>query len=839
MPVLAALFGLLTGAAVWIVIDPIQTRAIGNIFDEELSGQLETRASESLARFDSFTQSYVNTTRLLAHHRRMADYLEPVFWFSNDGEAPLTYLRTAPIWLPEGAIEGLPVKPSLALLTDLEGNIREIYQLGEQELPGETASELQHALASERRQAYITKLDGQLYVLIAEGVEDASYNLMGALVLLVSIDETFLSASQQRASTSQTTVALVDGETQVILASSRNAGLLNGAHINDLEANYVITAQSFFEYGNSPLNLLFATLISKDVIDATRESIVAVERRHRLTGAAIVGFIFVLLFMLISSRINRLLRRVARFSSRALQIEHPKPTGGNQLLIMEDWIRSFTQAVMKAREEMRAKYTAEIQEREALKMAVLDASLDPIVTIDQSGHIVDFNPTAESVFGYSRDEVLGQAVDELILDKGSREAFISLLSDCLEEQLPDSPAVLRTLSARSKDGKRFPVEVAIKPVMLEDKLFFTTYIRDISERKRQAQEISSLAAFPGESPLPVLRINQPGVVIYANKASDALLEYWGCKRMQTVPIFWKRLVEKTLESGKAREVEIETSGGIFSLLLAPVASLSYVNVYGRDITAIRQAEEEARHRQNELIHVSRLSTMGEMATGIAHELNQPLSAIVNFANGCARRIRLGIGEKEELIQAMEQISAQAKRAGEIIKRLRGMVTRQQPVREETDLNALVRDACALIAHDRQKLKIAIELQLSRQAVFARIDPVQIEQVILNLLRNALDALEGQADSDRQLQIETGETARGMVYIRVRDNGSGIAMDDLKHLFDPFFSTKKTGMGMGLSISQTIIAEHNGRIMADSLPGKGTVFTIELPESRVIAESIAS
>ncbi len=839
MPVLAALFGLLTGAAVWIVIDPIQTRAIGNIFDEELSGQLETRASESLARFDSFTQSYVNTTRLLAHHRRMADYLEPVFWFSNDGDAPLSYVKKPPVWLPEGAIEGLPVKPSLALLADLKGNIREIYQLGDQQLPKETAVELQHALADKRRQAYITKLDGKLYVLIAERVEDASYNLMGALVLLVSIDKTFLNASQQRASTSQTTVALVDGESQVILASSRNTELLNGARIDELKENYVITAQSFFEYGNSPLNLLFATLISKDVIDATRESIVAVERRHRLTGAAIVGFIFVLLFMLISSRINRLLRRVARFSSRALQIEHPKPTGGNQLLIMEDWIRSFTQAVMKAREEMRAKYTAEIQEREALKMAVLDASLDPIVTIDQAGHIVDFNPTAENVFGYSREEVLQQAVDELILDKGSREAFISLLSDCLEEQLPDSPAVLRTLSARSKDGRRFPVEVAIKPVMLEDKLFFTTYIRDISERKRQAQEISSLAAFPGESPLPVLRINQRGVVIYANKASDALLEYWGCKRMQTVPIFWKRLVEKTLESGRAREVEIESRDGIFSLLLAPVASSAYVNVYGRDITAIRQAEEEARHRQNELIHVSRLSTMGEMATGIAHELNQPLSAIVNFANGCARRIRLGIGEKEELIQALEQVSAQAKRAGEIIKRLRGMVTRQQPVREHTDLNSLVRDACALIAHDRQKLKIAIELQLSRSPVIARIDPVQIEQVILNLLRNALDALQGQTDLDRQLQIETGQMAAGMVYIRVKDNGSGIALEDLKHLFDPFFSTKKTGMGMGLSISQTIVAEHNGRIMADSLPGKGTVFTIELPESRVIPESIAS
>ncbi|WP_456416183.1 PAS domain-containing sensor histidine kinase [Thiolapillus sp.] len=839
MPVLAALFGLLTGAAVWIVIDPIQTRAIGNIFDEELSGQLETRASESLARFDSFTQSYVNTTRLLAHHRRMADYLEPVFWFSNDNDAPLLYREEAPVWLPEDAIKGLPVKPSLALLADLDGKIREVYQLGDKPLPKETAAELQHALASARQQAYITRLDGGLYVLISERVEDASYNQMGSLVLLISIDETFLNASQQRASTSQTTVALVDSESQTILASSRNTDLLDGANINALESDYVITAQSFFEYGNAPLNLLFATLISRDVIDATRQSIIAVERRHRLTGAAIVGLIFVLLFILISSRINRLLKRVAKFSSRALHIEHPTPRGGNQLLIMEDWIRSFTQAVMKAREEMRARYTAEIQEREALKTAVLDASLDPIVTIDQAGRIVDFNPTAEKIFGYSREEVLHQALEELIFDKGSREAFNSLLYDCLGEQAPESPTVLRTLSARRKDGKLFPVEVAIKPVMLENKLFFTTYIRDISERKRQAQEISSLAAFPGESPLPVLRINQPGVVIYANKASDALLEYWGCRRMQTVPIYWKRLVEQTLETGHSTEVEVETSAGVFSLLLAPVANLAYVNVYGRDITAIRQAEEEARHRQNELIHVSRLSTMGEMATGIAHELNQPLSAIVNFANGCARRIRLGMGEKEELIKAMEQISLQAERAGEIIKRLRGMVTRQQPVREHTDLNTLVKDACTLIAHDRQKLKIAIELQLSRQPVVARIDPVQIEQVILNLLRNSLDALGERREKGRRLLLETGLSARGMAYIRVQDNGIGIAMEDLKHLFDPFFSTKKTGMGMGLSISKTIVAEHNGRIMADSLPGKGTVFTIELPASSAIAESIAS
>ncbi|RTZ75666.1 MAG: PAS domain-containing sensor histidine kinase [Gammaproteobacteria bacterium] len=770
MPVLAALFGLLTAAAVWIVIDPIQTRAINNIFRQELSEQLETRARESMLRFDSFVQSYVNTTRLLANHRRMADYLEPLVWFSADDEPPLVYRERPPLWLPVSAIEGLPVRPSHAILADVEGKIREIYQLSDQGLPPEASQEISHVIANIGQQAYMTRLDGQLYLLIAERVEDASYYHMGSLVLLVPVNTRFLAASQQRAPDSEITVVLVDGDAQTIIAASGTDRLLEGQTLQEVQKNYVATVQSFFEYGNTPLNLLFATLMPRDVIDATRQRIVAVERRHRLTGAAIVGLIFVLFFILISNRINRLLKRVAAFSSRALHIEQPMPQGGNRLLIMEDWIRSFTQAVIKAREEMRAHFTAEIREREALKTAVLDASLDPIVTIDQYGRIVDFNPTAEQTFGYRQEEALGRKLDDLIFDRGSREAFNNLLHDCLREQQRSTAPVLRTLTARSKEGRTLPVEVAIKPVMLENQLLFTTYIRDISERERQAKEIVSLAAFPGESPLPVLRINRPGVVIYANKASDSLLDYWGCNRMQTVPIYWKRLVEQVLNSGRAREVEVTTPDGIFSLLLAPVQDLDYVNVYGRDITAIRRAEEEARHRQNELIHVSRLSTMGEMATGIAHELNQPLSAIVNFANGCARRLRLGIGEKEELIAAMEQIAAQARRAGEIIKRLRSMVTRQQPVREDVDLNVLLTDACALIAHDRQKLQVSVESRLSRQPVIARVDPVQIEQVILNLLRNALDSLRQQDPLSRHLVVSTGITREGQAYSRWRTTG---------------------------------------------------------------------
>jgi len=837
MPLLAAIFGVLTAAAVWIVIDPIQTRAIGQIFGQELQKRLDQQARESLLRFDSFLQSYTATTRLLANHRRMADYLEPVFWFPSDEDPPMVYQKQPPVWLARTALDDLLVPPRHALLVDVRGQIREEYRLGKTALPADTQLEVKQAFAGERNKAYLTRLNGRLYALVSAKIEDASYYLMGSLVLLIPVDGQFLNASQQRASSSQTEVAIMDADTQLILSSSETGYFLQGDSIDNLHRDYVVTEQSFYEYGESTLNLLFTTLIPRDVVAAARNSTLAVERRHRLTGAAIIASIFVLLFILVSNRINRVLKRITSFSNKALEMTQPNPTGGNQLLVMEDWISGFVQTVKKARDEMRDKYTAEIMEREALKTAVLDASLDPIITIDQDGLIVDFNPTAEQIFGYAQQEAVTQKLDELVFAPGSRDAFKGLLQDCLDGRT-DATA-LRTLTARDKDARSIPVEVAIKPVIPAQRPLFTAYIRDISERKRQATEIISLAAFPRESPMPVLRINSKGVVIYANNASKSLLEYWGCKRMQTLPIFWRKQVENALQNGYAREREVQTERDIYALLLVPVKPSEYVNIYGREITEIRLAEEEARHRQNELIHVSRLSTMGEMATGIAHELNQPLSAIVNFANGCSRRIKSGIGEEQALLDAMKQISTQANRAGEIIKRLRSMVTRQQPVREDTDLNTLVAETCALVAHDRKKMNIAIELKLSEFPLLSRVDPIQIEQVILNLLRNALDALHSRDPLHRRLQVSTGSVDDQMHFISVQDNGEGIDSAHLNHLFDPFYSTKKTGMGMGLSISQTIIHEHNGKIRVESFPHRGTVFIIELPSSIALVEAQAS
>lgn len=829
MPVLAALFGLLATAAVWVVVDPIQSSAIGQVFGEELKRQLEQRARESLLRFDSFLQSYNSTNKLLANHRRMADYLQPVVWFLSDKEPPLIYQPDKPpSWLPALQHLGLPLLPSHILLVDTAGKIREVYEIGGQHLPKDAALEIQQALNDKQRHSYLTKLDGRIYLLVSEQIEDASYYPMGSLVLLAPVDSAFLNASQQRANDSMTKVAILDADNQAVLVASDEAVMVLGEGMAALEQSYVVTAQSFFEYGETPLSLLFATLIPKAVEEETHRRILDVERSHRLTGAAIVGTLFVALFIFISSRISRLLRRLADFSSRALDIETSKPPRGNQLLVMEEWIRSFTQAVMKARESMRARHTAELQERDALQGAVLDASLDPIITIDFRGEIVDFNPTAEQTFGFTSQQAEGRKLVELVIAPGSREAFHVLLNQAFESPVDSREPALRTLYGLNQKGVEFPAEVAIKTVQLESRPLFTVYIRDISERRRQAQEITSLAAFPAESPMPILRANAEGLVLYANDASEPLLAHWGCQRSRRLPDFWQELVAECLDKGEELEQELDTGNGIYSLMFSPVPNQDYANLYGRNVTAERAAENLARHRQNELIHVSRLSTMGEMATGMAHELNQPLSAIANFANGCIRRIRSHTGSEEDLTGALTQIAAQAGRAAEIIKRLRAMVTRQAPVRTVIDLNDLVREVCKLINYQREQLDINLDLLLADEPLMVRVDPVQIEQVLLNILRNALDALSDLAPARRNLSLQSGYLDADRIYLTVRDSGPGIPPSHLQQLFHPFFTTKESGMGVGLSISQTIMNEHQGRIRVESHQGLGTLFSLEFP-----------
>lgn len=840
IPLLALAVGLIAGGMAWLVIDRVQTRALSNVFEKVLDNQLHQRAREALIRFNGYRGTFTYLTRLLAHHRRMANYLEPIIWPEESWNLRI-YQETPPPWLPRSQVWHSGLQPSHVLLADHAGGIREAFLVRGVALPASLSNDPSLYLAASKERAFLTTLDGEPYLVVSEPVEDTAYYPMGSLVVLVPLDSDFLVASQQAVQADASSlVVIMDPETRNILSSSDPERVRKGSNLDALEGEYLVTAQSFYDYDDSDLNMMFATLLPRGVFEQTGLEILDLERRQRLYGTAAIVAVFVLLFIVVSSRISRLLRRVQGFSQKALDIKQGAPHSGNQLLILEDWIRNFITLVMKARDEMRRRHESEIEETENLRMAVMDASLDSIVTIDENSRIIDFNPTAQKMFAHSSEAVLGQNLADLVFTEQSRREFYELLDTCLYAKDPEQESPRLELQARSRDAGVFPVEVAIKTVSLADESLFTVYIHNISQRVMQEREIRALAAFPEESPGPVLRINAKGVITYANSASTPLLNYWGCRPLQTLPFYWRQQVEHVLADNVTREIEITADDGVFSVLVAPVTGVNYVNIYARDITSQRVAEEEVKRRQDELVHVSRLSTMGEMATGIAHELNQPLSAIVNFANGCARRIKLDIGGKDELLSALEQISNQASRAGQIIKRMRGMVTRQQPVREAHDLNELVEETCLMVSHDVRKHEIALERRLWREPLLVRVDAIQIEQAVLNLVRNALDSLTDSRNSERRLVISTGINERGRPYVSVEDSGSGIPPQQMEHLFDAFFTTKKTGMGMGLAITQTLVEDHRGKIYAESQLGSGSTFTIELPAyAEESSESLAS
>jgi two-component system, LuxR family, sensor kinase FixL len=827
MPLIAILIGLAVGLGVWLVLDQVQTRQVGKIFDQELEAQLHQRARESLIRFDRYLSDYGSTTRLLANHRRLSEYLEPLFWFEDDDAKPVVYKEFRPYWLPDFFDRGALSSPSHVLLADPQGRVREVFQAGEDPLPEEVASRIPPRLLNPREvRAVIERLDGKLYLFGSDAVEDAGGYAMGHLVVLVPIDDAFLASSQRGVYVGRAAVALVDGNDQRIIASVDSNLLVPGTQLSDWADSYLVTSQPMSEHAGMNANVLFATFVPQTAVAKMSRHVRLVERRQRGIAAVVYILVFTALIYLVSSRLNAVLKRMTRFSQRALGIPEPGfQRDGNQLLLLEEWIQHFTQLVLKAREEMSMKHQAEMRESEALKAAVMEASLDAIVTLDHSGRIIELNPAAERVLGLDRGENTGTVFADRFLPEIARPAFQRLLdrSRHLNRELQGRGELV----ALRSDGSEIPVEISIVPIDLESERFYTLYIHDITARKQAEREIKSLARFASESPSPILRVTAAGLIVYANKASRPLLHAWGSEPGERLPADWEEVVALALQSGEPQEREQEVAGQVYSLLFAPIRDLGYLNIYARDITAVRRAEQEARQHQAELVHVCRLSTMGEMATGMAHELNQPLSAIVNYANGCSRRLQNASSKTEDLVGAMGQITVQAQRASEIIRRLRALVGKQPPIRSEADLNHLVREVCSFVEFETGRMGLQIEVDPGVEPIPVRVDLVQIEQVLLNLVRNAIDALQESPDGRRRLTIRTRiEEARAIVA--VEDNGPGITADRILHLFHPFYTTKEGGMGMGLAISQTIVENHDGRIWAESEPGRGSIFYVSLP-----------
>ena len=254
----------------------------------------------------------------------------------------------------------------------------------------------------------------------------------------------------------------------------------------------------------------------------------------------------------------------------------------------------------------------------------------------------------------------------------------------------------------------------------------------------------------------------------------------------------------------------------------------------RDISEQVKAQQDVKESRDRLTHVSRLSSMGELAAGIAHEINQPLTAVSTYAHACKLLLQkkgqsASLETEEKILDTLEKIRAQSQRASDVIQRLREFVKKRVAQRENIELNKLIEDTVNMAKVDTRLLDHGIELALenSPEPVLS-VDPVQLQQVLLNLIRNAIDAMEEQIGAP--VIITSNWVDEETIQISVIDCGHGITEEASKGLFDPFFTTKTTGMGMGLPISQSIIHAHGGQLYYEPAEPTGSIFSFKLPAS---------
>jgi PAS domain S-box-containing protein len=240
---------------------------------------------------------------------------------------------------------------------------------------------------------------------------------------------------------------------------------------------------------------------------------------------------------------------------------------------------------------------------------------------------------------------------------------------------------------------------------------------------------------------------------------------------------------------------------------------------------LRDQEQELRER---LTHLSRVSTMGEMASSLAHELNQPLTAVATYAQALRRFVEHGSVDTEELLSILDRIAGEALRAGNIVHRLKELVRRRETRREPCDLNARIRDVQQLANADARLHDAVLHMELDPHLPLTVADAIQIQQVLLNLIRNALDAMRDTDPTQREVVVQTSRQEGGQLQVSVSDRGCGTPAEHAEQIFQPFFTTKESGLGVGLSISKSIISSHGGHMWFSANEGGGTTFYFTLP-----------
>jgi two-component system sensor kinase FixL len=370
--------------------------------------------------------------------------------------------------------------------------------------------------------------------------------------------------------------------------------------------------------------------------------------------------------------------------------------------------------------------------------------------------------------------------------------------------------------------------------------------RLLHSRQQAAAREAHLQSILDTMPEAMIVIDERGLVQSFSSAAERLFDYsagevLGRNIKMLMPAPYRdshdAYLGRYLRTGEKRIIGIgrvvvgeRKDGSTFPIELAVGEMVSgttrYFTGFIRDLTERQKADARLQALQAELVHMSRLTALGEMASALAHELNQPLSAIANYMKGSRRLLEHQTDERSVTIRdALDRSAEQSLRAGQIIRRLRDFVARGETERRIESLKKLLEEASALALVGAKDSGVRVTFALDPTLDLVLADKVQVQQVVLNLVRNAVEAME--ESERRELTIGTEQGPDGMAVIKVADTGTGIAQEIADQLFQPFVTTKSQGLGVGLSISRTIVESHGGRIWVEPNPGGGTIFRFTL------------
>ncbi len=484
----------------------------------------------------------------------------------------------------------------------------------------------------------------------------------------------------------------------------------------------------------------------------------------------------------------------------------------------------------------------------AFRQSMEESLVTGLRAIDLTGQIIYVNPAFCRMTGWSRDELLGTRPPFLYWPLDEVDTLQRNLELTLNGSAPSTGFELRI---RRKNGSGLDTRFYLSPLIDGEgrQTGWMASITDITEPKRVRAELETaherfVAVLDGLDAAVYVADAANDEILFDNRAFksiygfDAVGRRVGTFGLPTPPdtlgddVVPGRLapehVPRELYDGELQHVLSGRWYHIRERATRWVDGRVVRMAIATDITDRKRVDEENRSQQERLQRTSRLITMGEMASTLAHELNQPLAAIANYSAGCVNRLQSGEYRQEDILTAMQKASAQAERAGKIIRRVREFVKKSEPRRHAVSLAGVVDDAIGFVEIDarRHAAQVVSQIPAELPPVFA--DAVMIEQVVLNLVKNGIEAMRDTPADERILIVSARRIDISQVEVSVADRGHGISGEALEKLFSPFYTTKAEGMGMGLNICRSIIEFHDGRLWVDANPAGGCIFRFTLP-----------